>query len=183
MKITIITSSPNKDGLTAACAEQAREGIVQNGGEAVLISLNDLNIPSCSACNNGWGTCREGHACQVKDDFQATHASLKDSDGLIIISPVYWGELSESAKNFLDRLRRCEAFSGDKNILAGKPVICVAAAGGSGNGTISCLESMERFVVHLRAVKYDFIAITQRSRQYKLKTIKEAAASMCLGLK
>ena len=183
MKITILTSSPNKDGLTAACAKEAKEGALLNGVEVSLISLNDLNIPSCSACDNGWGSCRDGHTCQVKDDFEKTHVSLKDSDGLIIISPVYWGELSESAKNFLDRLRRCEAMHGDKNIIAGKPIICVAAAGGSGNGTISCLESMDRFVNHLRGIKYDFISITQRTREYKLKTIKEAASSLCNSLK
>ena len=159
------------------------EGAIINGVEVSLISLNDLNIPSCSACNNGWGSCLNEHICQVKDDFQETHASLKDSNGLIIITPVYWGELSESAKNFLDRLRRCKAMNGDKNIIAGKPIICVAAAGGSGNGTISCLESMERFVNHLRGTKYDFISITQRTREYKLKTIKEAASSLCKSLK
>ena len=179
MKITIITSSPNKNGLTAACAKEAKDGALLNDAIVSLICLNDLNIPSCSACNNAWGSCRNEHKCQVEDDFQKTHLSLKDSDALIIISPVYWGELSESAKNFFDRLRRCEATNGDDNILAGKPIICVAAAGGSGNGTISCLESMERFVTHLRAVKYDFISITQRTRDYKLKTIKNAVDSLC----
>ena len=179
MKITILTSSPNKDGLTAACAQNANEGAALTGAEVSIICLNDLNIPSCSACGDGWGTCRKEHICQVKDDFQKTHASLKDSDALIIITPVYWGEPSESAKNFLDRLRRCEAMKGDKNIIAGKPIICVAAAGGSGNGTISCLESLERFVNHLKGTKYDFISITQRTKTYKLNTIKEATSSMC----
>ena len=179
MKITILTASPNKKGLTAACANEAKEGAILNNASVSLICLNDLNIPSCSACNNAWGTCRNEHKCQVEDDFQKTQLSLAESDALVIISPVYWGELSESAKNFLDRLRRCEATNGDQNILAGKPIICVAAAGGSGNGTISCLESRDRFVTHLRATKYDFISITQRTRDYKLKTIKEAVNSLC----
>ncbi|WP_026882216.1 flavodoxin family protein [Clostridium akagii] len=183
MKITIITSSPNKDGLTAACGKHAKDGAILSGAEVSLISLNDLNIPSCNACDNGWGTCISDHICQVKDDFQEVHASLKDSDGLIIISPVYWGDLSESAKNFLDRLRRCEAFSGDTNILAGKPIISVAAAGGTGNGTVSCLDTMNKFVTHLRAIKHDFISITQKTRDYKLNTIKEAASSLCTSLK
>ena len=183
MKIAILTSSPNKEGLTAACANEAKAGALLNDAQISLISLNDLNIPSCSACNNAWGSCRDQHVCQIKDDFEETHISLKDSDALIIITPVYWGELSESAKNFLDRLRRCEAMNGNKNIIAGKPIICIAAAGGSGNGTISCLESMERFVSHLRGIKYDFISITQRTREYKLKTIKEATSSMCKSLK
>jgi len=178
MNITILTSSPNKDGLTAACAKAAVEGAELSGAQVFLVCLNDLNIPSCIACGNGWGTCRDGHYCQVENDFQKLHADLKETDALIIITPVYWGEMSESAKNFIDRLRRCEAINGDKNILAGKPIICIAAAGGSGNGTISCLESMDRFVNHIRGIKYDFIGITRSSREYKLTTIKEATRSM-----
>lgn len=183
MKIMVLTSSPNKDGLTAACGEEARQGVVSVGAEAVMVRLNDFKIGACHACYNGWGTCRDKHECQVQDDFQKLHASMAEMDGFIIISPVYWGELSESAKSFIDRVRRSEALKEEKNFLEGKPVICVAAAGGTGNGCISCLESMERFINHVKAVKQDFIAITRRSRDYKLNTIKEAAKSLVLSLK
>ena len=103
---------------------------------------------------------------------------MADVDAFIIVTPVYWGEMSESAKALTDRLRRCEAFQQDKNIFEGKPVICVAAAGGSGNGVISCLASMERFVMHVKATKFDFIGITRNTREYKLEAIYEAAKNM-----
>lgn len=102
---------------------------------------------------------------------------MADMDAFIIITPVYWGDMSESAKAFSDRMRRCEALK-EKSFLEGKPVIAVAAAGGSGNGVISCLTSLERLLMQVRADKFDLIAITQKSRGYKLNTIHEAARAM-----
>jgi len=101
---------------------------------------------------------------------------------LVLVTPVYWGEWSESAKAFTDRLRRCEATRGDESGLAGKPVIAVAAAGGSGGGTITCLLSMENWIHHVRARKFDLIPITRWTRPYKLDTIR-AAARVMVGLR
>lgn len=182
MNIMILTSSPNKDGLTAACGQEAKAGVEMGCVDASIIDLNSLNISSCHACGSGWGTCRDKNNCQVEDDFQKLHAEIMKADGYIIITPVYWHDMSESLKVFIDRLRRCETSKGTENSLAGKPFICVAAPGGSGNGCISCLASFERFVDHIKGVKYDFIGITRRNREYKLTTIREAAKSMAKSL-
>jgi multimeric flavodoxin WrbA len=183
MKIMILTSSPNKDGLTASCAKEAKVGVEMGSANASIIDLNALNIASCHACGNGYGPCGSKHTCQVEDDFQNLHVEMSEADAYIIITPVYWHEMSESLKVFIDRLRRCEASNGEKNNLAGKPFVCVAAPGGSGNGCISCLASFERFVDHVKGVKYDFIGITRKSRDYKLTTIREASKSMVESLK
>ncbi len=178
MNAIVISSSPNVDGLTAACASAAVEGIVRAGGRAEEVRLNDLKIGICEACDNGWGTCRTDHECQVEDDFQALHARVLQAEGLVLVTPVYWHEMSESAKAFADRLRRCEATKGDESGLSGKPVIAVAAAGGSGNGMITCLFSMERWIEHVRARKFDFIPVNRWNRPYKLTAISEAAQAM-----
>lgn len=182
MKIIIITSSPNNDGLTATCGAEAKVGVEMGSANAQIINLNTLNIPSCHACENGWGTCKSTHTCQVQDDFQTLHTKMAEADGYIIITPVYWGDMSESLKAFIDRLRRCEATNGEKSNLFGKPFISIAAPGGTGNGCISTLSSFERFVDHVKGVKYDFIGVTRRNREYKLTTIREAAKSMAKSL-
>lgn len=176
--IMIFTGSPNKAGLTAACGEQARMGVEAAGGRGVVVSLNELNIGRCLACNDGWGTCRNEHKCQVEDGFQKIHTEAVGMKGFVFITPVYWWDMSESMKAFTDRLRRCEAMKKDNYILNGVPVLCVAAAGGSGNGFISCLANMEKFVDHLKGTKHDLIGVTRRNKDYKLKTIYEAARAM-----
>lgn len=188
MKILIITCSPNKDGLTAACGEVAEQGIKDGKGVPIVVRINDLKISKCEACKNGWGSCQGKGICQLKDDFQGIHKQIKAADGFVLISPVYWWDMSESAKALFDRLRRCEAMK-DNNSVKGKPFICIAAAGGTGVGTINCLASMERMFLHLNNLQffdlsnaiYDFIGITQKNRSYMLKAIQEATKNMAMN--
>ena len=182
MNVMIFTSSPNDEGLTAACGNAAKTGAEQAGAQVVMVNLNRLQIGQCQACANGWGPCRNEHKCQVQDDFQALHASMVDIDAFVMITPVYWGEMSESAKAFSDRVRRSEALKKHKTVFEEKPVIAIAAAGGSGNGLTTCLTSIERLFTHVKAEKFDFIGITQKSRGYKLDTIREAAKEMLSSL-
>ena len=178
MNVLVISTSPNTDGLTAACAAAAVEGARQAGGQAEEIRLNDLQVGMCQACDNGWGTCRTEHTCQVSDDFQALHARVVEADAVVLVTPVYWGEMSESAKAFTDRLRRCEATRGNESGLAAKSVIAVAAAGGSGNGTVTCLASMERWIQHVKGRVFDLIPVKRWTRENKLTTIRGAARTM-----
>ncbi len=181
MHAIVIHSSPNHDGLTAACAAAAAEGVRLAGGHAEEVRLNDMQVGMCQACDNGWGTCRTAHTCQVADGFQALHARILAADALVLVTPVYWGEMSESAKALTDRLRRCEASRGDESGLRGKAVLGVAAAGGSGGGMITCLLSMERWIQHVRARTFDLIPVNRWSRPYKLAAIREAARALAAG--
>lgn len=174
-KILIISSSPNTDGLTAACVHSAENGIKRAGGEFQSISLNNIDIKSCMACDNGWGICRELHKCCINDDFAMLQEDIEKSDGVIIITPVYWSEMSEACKYFFDRLRRCEATAGDNSRLFNKRMILVAAAGGSGNGTLFCLTQMENLGKHMRGDILDRISVTRFNRNHKLTAIEESS--------
>ena len=178
MNVLVVSSSPNTDGLTAACARAEADGVRRAGAEAREARINDLDIGMCRACGNGWGTCREEHRCQVEDGFQPLHAEIRGADAYVLVTPVYWGEMSESMKGFTDRLRRCEATAGDRGGLADKPVIIVAAAGGGGGGVPTCLASMDRFVQHVRSRRFDQIGVNRWTRDYQIGTIGESAAAM-----
>jgi multimeric flavodoxin WrbA len=183
MKAIIITASPNEDGLTAACAQAAVEGLLKGGAETEQVNLNKLKIGMCKACNRGWGTCREAHCCQEEDDFQALHERTCQADALVLVSPVYWGEMSESAKAFTDRLRRCEGNRGEESRLFGHSMMMVAAAGGTGNGMITCLASMERWMDHVKAHKFDMIPVNRWTKAYKLDAIRAAGEALAVQLK
>jgi multimeric flavodoxin WrbA len=178
MHILILHSSPNNDGLTAACAEAAAKGAREAGASVESVCINELNIQQCQACERGWGDCLEQHRCQTLDDFQALHERILQADGLVLVTPVYWGEMSESAKALTDRLRRCEATHRKESRLLGKPLVAVAAAGGSGGGMITCLASMERWAQHTGARVFDLLPVNRWSREYKLVTIQSATYSM-----
>lgn len=178
MDVLVVSASPNTDGLTATCAAAAEDGVLQGGGTVEQIRLNDLAIGKCEACDSGWGSCRSQHRCQMEDDFQRVHARVAGADALVLVTPVYFGQMSESAKALTDRLRRCEATREGDGQLDGKPLILVAAAGGSGGGTVTCLLVMGSWARHVRARVLDLIPVTQWNRSYKLETIREAARAM-----
>ncbi len=85
MAVLIFSCSPNKDGLTAQCAEAAFEGIRKAEREADIVYLNDEDVGLCQACGRGWGTCREEHYCQVEDGFQALHERTREADGCVLV--------------------------------------------------------------------------------------------------
>ena len=113
-----------------------------------------------------------------EDDFADLKAKLEAADGIIVSTPVYFGEVSEVTKNFLDRLRRC-AFAGPQaNVLQGKPFIGIAAAGGSGGGIVSCQSILERYCNHLGLKIFDMIPVTRFTRSYKIDTAQAAGKAM-----
>ena len=178
MKIIGIQSSPNLDGLTCQLAQAVLEGAKRGGGETGLIHLNQLNIESCKAHDRGWGTCRSEGRCLIKDDFQNLREKINQADALVFSTPVYFGDLSESAKRFFDRWRRCENFNRETSPLKGKPVIAIAAAGGSGGGAVNALRNLETYLRWLQFTIFDLVPVTQISKKHKLDMLKVAGKRM-----
>jgi len=168
MKTIVISASPNKVGLTNTCVETCVKALEKQNHEVETICLNNFNIKKCEACGpRGWGICLEEHKCRIKDDdFSLLQEKINSFEAIILISPVYFWEMSESAKTFLDRFRRCEAFNG-KSSLIGRPIICIAAAGGSGNGTKECLASMSILAHFLKLKVIDYIDVTKANVEDK----------------
>ena len=174
----VISASPNSDGLTAACAKAAMDGFAGVGAQSAHLDLCGMELAHCDQCDNGWGTCRTEHTCVLNDDLAELQQAVTGAQGIVIVTPVYFGEMAESAKAAFDRLRRCEATKGEQSAVAGKPIIAVAAAGGSGGGITTCLLSMERLIQHMRGQVVDLIGITRRNHAHKLDAIRASAATM-----
>jgi len=158
-----IQTSPNRDGLTATLVKAALKGAEDAGAATELINLKDMDIKACRACDNGWGTCRTEGTCKIADDFAHVRQLLNDSTGIVFGSPVYFGDLSEIAKVFLDRLRRCEVNYRDRSKIRGEPALAVAAAGGSGIGVNSAIRNLERYFRWLKLFTLSSFPVTQKS--------------------
>lgn len=180
--VLILWASPNEEGLTAACFHAAQKGIESAGGQCQSVQLTDLELSACRQCGNGWGTCRTGHECCLEDSFPDLHSAITQADALIVITPVYWGDMAETVKNVFDRLRRCEAIRREESGLHDKYLLAVAAAGGSGNGTLSCLTQMERLTQHMGMRMFDAVPVKRITREYQLATIQSAASALQTAL-
>ena len=124
----IITASPNKDGLTAACGKAAYDGITGAGGKAEVIDICAEKLKPCLICGNsttvfgiidkGWGSCFGTAVCTIKDVMADLQVKIRESEGIILVSPVYFGQPSEFMQYFMDRFRRLEVFNEEKGSAA-----------------------------------------------------------------
>ena len=174
----VLTASPNADGLTAACGQAAVKGITEAGAKAESYDLCTEKIQGCCVCGNGWGQCLSEGLCVIDDSMQMLSDKMAEAEGIFLITPVYWAQQSERVKHFCDRVRRCQAIKGDKSTLFGKKMNLVAAAGGTGNGTVACLTDMELWARHVGAVPQERIGITRFNRENMLKVIEKAGSDM-----
>ena len=177
----IITASPNADGLTASCGRAVLNGITNAGGQAELFDISASGLEPCNICGDGWGTCRNESKCVNTDLLVELQVKIRECEGLILVTPVYWGQPSERMKYFLDRFRRCEAFNKDGSAASGKQVNLIAAAGGSGNGTATCLVEMEQWCRHIGAIPQERIGINRFNREMVLPVIRDSGERLVKG--
>lgn len=173
MRCVAIQSSPNLDGLTSSLAQAVLRGVEAEGGETELIHLNRLNIKPGIACDRGWGKCGDEGICVLEDDFEALRERITEADALVFATPVYWHDLSESTKVFLDRLRRCES-ANDFKAFTGKRVIGIASAGGTGRGAVRALYNLEDYLRRLGFEVFDLVSVTRSSKDHKLPMLENA---------
>jgi NAD(P)H-dependent FMN reductase len=169
MSIMLISGSRNRQGKTAQAVEAIRQGIIQAGGQAETVFLTELKLERCRQCNpDGWGICRNEGRCVIQDDFAALAEKVKAADAVVFANPVYFGDLCESLRGFLDRYRRTRFATSFRPGVqpgfgnTGIPAVGLCYAGGSGNGTIQCLASLER---ELQSSGFDIVDMVPARRQ------------------
>ncbi len=170
-KLVLIWSTPNADGLTAAAKDAFLAGVRETDVTFEEIPLNRRTIHHCRACGDGWGNCSVEAKCVVDDDFAGIYQKMAEADGIVLVSAVYWHDLTEQMKAFMDRLRRCDWYG---RLLEGKRCFLIACAGGTGVGTTECLHSMEEYLTHMRMRAYDRIPVNRFNREYILPALQPA---------
>jgi len=180
MKVIAVQTSPNLDGLTSKMAQAVLRGVEAEGGETELVHLNKLHLKPCIACENGWGKCRTEGICILEDDFDGLIEKIVKTDAVVFATPVYFGDLSESAKTFLDRFRRVER-GREVKAFNGKKAIGVASAGGSGRGAVRALYNLEDYLRRLGFEVFDLVPVTRFSKDHKLQMLDNAGRRLVKG--
>jgi len=107
MQILILSGSRNPEGRTGQAINAIRRGVANAGGNTESFFLPELSLECCRQCeSDGWGVCRQEGRCIIEDDFSSLVDKIKSSDVVVFASPVYFADLSESMRVFLDRFRR-----------------------------------------------------------------------------
>ncbi len=178
MRILVMQGSPNEDGLTASMAKEAMAGAKAAGADTELVHLRKLKLEACRACDDGWGKGRRESLCIIEDDIEMVRDKMAAADGIVLSTPVYFGDVAEVVKNFFDRLRRCERAGPEEPRVEGRWVLAIGAAGGGGGGGPTCLVAMERYAAHMGMAIFDQMVVTRRSREYMLPAARAAGEQL-----
>ena len=169
MKILAISGSRNRQGKTALAIDAIIKGVSAAGGESEVIFLPELKIERCRQCfQDGNGQCTAEGYCVIKDDFSILTDKIRAADLVVWANPVYFGDLSESLKTFLDRFRRTMFVPpGGKPkppelLIKGKPAIGLCYAGGGGGMAATCTVNLERV---LQTCGFDIVDLILARRQ------------------
>ena len=182
MKILVLVGSRNPQGQTARAASALLEGARGAGAQAEMRLLPTLAIERCRQCNDdGWGLCRGAGRCVIADDFAGLVEELRAASAVAFVSPVYFSDLAESLRAFLDRLRRVTRHEAGKAGFEGKRAAGVCVAGGGGGGAPSCALTLEKIIATIGFEVVDVIPARRQNLEHKLGVLRATGAWLASG--
>ncbi|NLW70247.1 MAG: flavodoxin family protein [Eubacteriaceae bacterium] len=119
MKVLLLNGSPHKDGAVAEGLKEAQGVFEQKGIDTLWIHIGNRAIRGCNACEKCYGKGR----CVYEDKANEVIDAMKDCDGIIIGSPVYYAGINGSLKSLLDRV-----FNAGSDVFKYKAASCIVNA-------------------------------------------------------
>ena len=123
MKVLLINGSPHERGNTYTALHEMQKIFESEGIETELMHVGNDDIRGCTAC----GYCHKNSGCVFDDAVNAVADKLRNSDGLVIGSPVYFASANATLIALLDRLFYSMDFDPTMKVGA---AVCAARRGG-----------------------------------------------------
>lgn len=105
MKILAVNGSGRLNGNSKAIIDLCRQQLGEDI-EFVSVDLAKMTFSGCVGCEG----CSKTYACVLKDDMQNLYPLLEEADGLILVSPTYFYNITSKMKAFIERLYPYELF-------------------------------------------------------------------------
>jgi len=100
MKVLIINGSPRIGGNSGFLIKEIENVFNEYKIDYEILSIGNKNIRGCIACNY----CGDTGRCVFNDEVNNASKILKESDGLILVSPVFYASPNGTLISFLDRI-------------------------------------------------------------------------------
>jgi multimeric flavodoxin WrbA len=131
MKVIAINGSPRATGNTFHALRMAGEQIEARGIDFEIIHIGNKAVRGCLAC----GKCRENRNEQcviTSDPLNEWIQKMKQADGIILGSPVYYSGIPGTMKSFLDRVFYVSGSNGNLfRHKVGAAMVALRRSGGS----------------------------------------------------
>jgi multimeric flavodoxin WrbA len=164
-----LVGSPNKAGRTSELVSAALAGAVGAGALTELIQMSEHVPVACKDCVP-W-VCAANMKCTYPDEgFEFLSSKIAECGGLVLGTPVYWGDTSAMVRYLFIKL--CRIFARQAT-LKGLPAVGIVIAGGSGNGLTTGLKPVYHFframqirpLVPVPATRFDFADARSRAEE------------------
>ena len=134
-KIMIIDGGPRKNFNTASMLQKIAEGAgsVSDEIEVKTVRLYGLDYKGCMSCMACKIKGKASNVCKFKDALTPVLEEIAEADGLVLGSPIYFGDVTGQMRTFLERLAFPWLSYNDYSMTAPKrmPVILVETMNGT----------------------------------------------------
>ena len=135
MKVLLINGSPNENGCTFTALSVVANALNSEGIDTEIFHIGNKAIHGCTGC----GSCSKTGKCVFDDTVNIAAEKMKEADGLVIGSPVYFASANGSLISFLDRMFMvCKDF-------AYKPGAAIASARRA--GTTATIDELQKYLI------------------------------------
>ena len=135
-----ICGSPRKQA-TEYVLRETLDMLEKMGFKTEFFTVRGKNIGFCTHCDH----CLKHKDCMIVDDMSSLYRLLKDSEGIIIATPVYNGGISAQIKAVMDRCRALVA--ADRNFFRYKVGMAIAVGGDRSGGQELAIQQIITFYI------------------------------------
>ncbi len=123
-KIIIIDGGPRRGMNTAQMLQHFAEGAqsVSNDVEVKTVRLYDMDFKGCMSCMVCKIKGKASNICKFKDALTPVLEEIAQADGLVLGSPIYFGDVTGKMRIFLERLAFPWLSYNDYSMTAPKPM-------------------------------------------------------------
>lgn len=143
MKTVILNGSPRREGATASIIGYLQDRLP---GEIIRVDSYQADISPCIDCRH----CMTHPNCALHDQMEQLYRHINEADGIILASPIYFGQLTGS---LLSLASRFQYFWTDKDRLSPKKRFGAVVLVDGGMGICEDAFSMGKRLLHLLGVK------------------------------
>ena len=135
MKVILLNGSPHLQGTTARALTEIAKEFEVLGVQSEIVNVGNSPVRGCIGC----ASCRKIGKCVFDDDLvNGLAEKIKNADGLIVGSPVYYASVNGTLKCLLDRL-----FYSAGGKFSFKPAAAVAVARRA--GTLTAFDEINKY--------------------------------------
>ncbi len=129
MKVVAFNGSPKKEGNTYHALKLVAEELEKAGIGVEIIQVGNKTLKGCMGCN-ACAKSRNDRCIIEDDDVNEWIQKMKEADGILLGSPVYFSAISGTMKTFLDRAFYVTSINSILRHKVGASVTAVRRSGG-----------------------------------------------------